>query len=498
MKKTHLAFWISLFLLFLLLPLCGCDNTAHTCDTVWEADQTHHWQNCLDDACTVTDERAPHAFGDWIIDKEATCTPGERHKTCSVCQMTVSESFGGGGEHQLVWQSDETHHWQACANQDCTVCGEKAEHIYSEDYAADETYIYHPCVAEGCSARAQEIKHYMTFSVKDGECALVRCDGSNQGVIIVPSTYNGAPVTKIDGFSFHFLWRVSIVLPNSIKTIDSGAFYSLFFLPSITIPQSVTSIAPGAFFDCSVLDSIIVEEGNPVYHSTDNCLIETESKTLLLGCQSSIIPQDGSVTSIASNAFSGCGLLEEIVIPDGITSIGDRAFYDCRQLKAVHLPRSMTSIGTAAFELCDSLTSITVDSENPIYHADGNCLIETESKTLLLGCQGSIIPQDGSVTRIGDSAFRGCESLTSIVIPNGVTEIGRQAFSSCSSLSSITIPDSVTHIGEYAFFYCSKLATIHFDGTRAEWQAISKKSPWIIGYKPATTVKCTDGDITTE
>ena len=272
-------------------------------------------------------------------------------------------------------------------------------------------------------------------------------------------------------------------------------FYFVFSIPSITIPQSVTSIAPGAFFACAGLNSIIVEEGNPVYHSTDNCLIETESKTLLLGCLNSRIPQDGSVTSIAPGAFYYCRSLEEIVIPDGITSIGESAFCDCRQLKAIHLPRSVTSIGLSAFELCDSLTSISVDPENPIYHADGNCLIETESKTLLLGCQSSIVPQDGSVTRIGDYAFRNCESLTSFVIPNGITEIGTQAFCGCSNLTSITIPESVASIGDYAFLNCSKLSTIYFDGTKAEWQAIGKGVEW---GNQTITVKCTDGDITVE
>ena len=49
-----------------------------------------------------------------------------------------------------------------------------------------------------------------------------------------------------------------------------------------------------------------------------------------------------------------------------------------------------------------------------------------------------------SVTSIGASAFRSCESLTSIQIPNSVTSIGDYAFSSCESLTSIQIPNSVT------------------------------------------------------
>ena len=77
------------------------------------------------------------------------------------------------------------------------------------------------------------------------------------------------------------------------------------------------------------------------------------------------------------------------------------------------------------------------------------------------------------VTTIGNDAFWGCTSLTSVTIPDSVTEMGWGVFSECTSLESITIPDSVTKIGYSAFYQCTRLTDVYYTGTEEQWNAIA-------------------------
>ena len=119
-------------------------------------------------------------------------------------------------------------------------------------------------------------------------------------------------------------------------------------------------------------------------------------------------------------------------------------------IKSVVIGDGITSIGNDAFSGCSSLTSI--DIPNSVTSIGNFAFSRCSSLT-------NITIPDG-VTSIGDSAFTNCSSLASITIPDGVTSIEYSVFSGCSSLASITIPNSATSIGAYAFRNCSSLTSI--------------------------------------
>ena len=176
----------------------------------------------------------------------------------------------------------------------------------------------------------------------------------------------GDSVTGIGYIAFYNCTGLtSVTIGNGVTDIGEGAFVGCSGLTSIEIPANVTGIGMGAFAGCTGLTSMVVENGNTVYDSRDNCnaIIETASNTLVAGCKNTIIPN--SVTGIGQNAFTYCSSLTSIEIPNSVTVIGDGAFGACTGLTSIEIPASVTRIGGWAFAQCTGLTSVTCKAVVP-------------------------------------------------------------------------------------------------------------------------------------
>ena len=298
---------------------------------------------------------------------------------------------------------------------------------------------------------------------KIGDCAFYGCTGLTSVVI-------SNSVTEIGDHAFYgCAGLTSIVIPDSVTKIGEDAFSDCCALTSVVISNFVTKIEYNAFSDCRALTSIKVADDNPKYDSRGGCnaIIETESNKLLLGCQSTVIPD--SVAEIGEGAFLKCCALTSIEIPTSVTEIGDCAFFGCTGLTSVVIPDSVTEIRKSAFEECSNLISMKVTDDNPKYDSRGGCnaIIETESNKLLFGCQSTIIPD--SVTEIGKNVFSNCKGLTSIVIPSSVTEIGQYAFFGCTELTNVEIHSPEIEFGKRVLCECENLKSIKVPANTADY-----------------------------
>ena len=276
-------------------------------------------------------------------------------------------------------------------------------------------------------------------------------------------------------------YLTSITIPNSVTSIGFRAFNRCYKLASVTIPNSVVCIEDEAFYGCSGLTSVTIPN---------------------------------SVTSIGLSVFANCSSLSTVTIPNSVTSIGNYAFGGCSSLTSIEIPNSVTSIGSNAFSNVLNIAYNGTATGAPWGakcingYCDGYLVYSDESKTNIAGCSVSaieiVIPN--TVTSIGNNAFKGCSSLTSVTIPSSVKSIGEAAFDcsisnvwgelvsalnsvyisdlnawceiSFSSTSAnplyyghnlylngnlvtdIVIPESISHIENYAFSGCSSLTSI--------------------------------------
>ncbi|MGN1235377.1 MAG: leucine-rich repeat domain-containing protein, partial [Christensenellaceae bacterium] len=225
MKKRYLIIGslvvavLGLTAILLAIILCSKDSTPIETNPVTESVPQTGQQP--PESETPNDEVCSHVYGEWSVVIPATCTEqGEEERICSKC-----------GEKETRTLNAIEHHYVSGA---CEYCGEVLPIINNLEFTllSDGTY----------------------------EVSGIRICNANE--IVIPSTYNGKPVTSIGAQAFYNCSSLtSIEILDGVKSIDTWALYGCSSLASIEIPDSVTSIGDSAFQSCSSLTSIEIPDG---------------------------------------------------------------------------------------------------------------------------------------------------------------------------------------------------------------------------------------------
>ena len=222
--------------------------------------------------------------------------------------------------------------------------------------------------------------------------------------------------------------KEEVVVPGEIsyegekyKVTKLGSVFSgNKIIEKVTIPKTVTSLN-STFSECSALSEVVnTNQLKYVYFAFDHC---SSLKSIDLS----------SCEILGSGSFGGCAQLESVVLKV-CKKIESRAFCDyrnsinCSKLKSVGDISHCESIGEYAFYGCSSLTSVDL----------------TSCKTL------------------GSDAFEGCSALVSVGSTKLLTNIPESAFRYCSNLQNIDL-SNCTSIGSFAFYGCSKIKHLNLD-----------------------------------
>ncbi len=316
----------------------------------------------------------------------------------------------------------------------------------------------------------------------------------------------------------------NIVLPDSFENDVYGiADYALACnarLKSVEFSAGVSRIKNNVLFGSANVTTLTVASGNSALTAENNCVIHTSENKFVLGCKTSVIPTDGSVTTVGSyvfcqnaaialadfkipssvtvvesNAFAGCeGIIRtaengvryvdkwavalayrdgndmfDLRLDDGTVGISASAFgtdsdYGIRRrIASVAFNAELKYVNDSAFFGCDRLTAVTLN--------DGLLKID---RAAFGSCDGlTEIEMPDSVTYIGPAAFMSCDKLAYVKLSKGITTIEHQAFDACKALRAVVIPSDVTKIAHDVFGECPTDMTVYYGGDESEWQKIS-------------------------
>ena len=295
----------------------------------------------------------------------------------------------------------------------------------------------------GLDAEGKPYAIYEYSLNKDDDAVITKYRG-NMRALVIPDTLDGHRVVSIGHKSFaDNQYLNSVIIPDSVTTIASGAFGRCINLSEVTLSSNLLQMDTHAFFNCDKLQYIEIPKS-------------------LEKSESAYIPE--YVYDYQVGPFYGCDGLKQVFIEPGTTKIVEGLFANCPGLQSVSIPDTVTEIGYKAFAWAENLAAVKFG--NSLTKIDGEAFRNTAVTELNIS---------DSVTNIDGGAFAKCAELTSVHLPKSLVRMDAHAFFDCDKLTSIEIPKYLekseeVYIYEFAygyqpgpFFNCDGLETVTFE-----------------------------------
>lgn len=208
------------------------------------------------------------------------------------------------------------------------------------DNGADKVFDYGGSQS-GTNTSDEPVDNGLKYSFNETEkTASVDQYDYDDAEVVIPSSVYGYTVVNIGGSVFYGKSLKKVTIPDTVKTIEGGAFKNCVNLTDVRIPDSVTSIGGYCFEGCTALESIVLPAS--VTSIGPRCFQEcTALKGVLFSAQ---------VDCISDGLFSTCSSLTTITLPETVTEIERYAFVKCSSMKTIKIPEGVTIIGENAFD----------------------------------------------------------------------------------------------------------------------------------------------------
>ena len=268
--------------------------------------------------------------------------------------------------------------------------------------------------------------------------------------IIIPTHYNGKPVTTIGRRAFYGATGIyAISCQLELERIEGYAFEECVDLTSVYILSNVKSLLDGVFSGCTKLDSLTFNSAVD-YISSSFYGCELLRKVNFLGDVNewAQIYFYSNPTVYSRDLYINGNLLTDLVLDDSTTEISMNAFCYLKSLKTVKLPENLKKVGHGTFySNCPNLELNEYDNALYLGNDTNKYLMLVKAKDdSISSCK---IHPDTKI--IGSFAFYRCYGLTSIELPDGLLFIGMDSFADCVKITNLVIPESVEYIDNYAF-----------------------------------------------